>query len=203
MPLAGTRIALTAPAIWYGVGRFTPSLGDGMMRSMTMAGSVMLLITLVLARAGFADADVLWSWGRNDRGQLGDGSTVGRSLPAYVRGPGGAATFPGVSAAAAGPEGHALALRSNGTVWAWGSNDHGKLGDGTTTDRLAPVQVVGPAGLGYLLGIVGVAAGAQHSIALRNDGTVLAWGANSFGQLGAGTNTDRGTPASVRGSGGT
>jgi alpha-tubulin suppressor-like RCC1 family protein len=63
--------------------------------------------------------------------------------------------------------------------------------------------VVGPAGLGYLLGIVGVAAGAHHSVALRNDGTVLAWGANSLGQLGDGTNTDRGTPASVRGSGGT
>jgi alpha-tubulin suppressor-like RCC1 family protein len=174
-----------------------------MRRATTIAGSILFFVTVALVREAFGADGLLWSWGRNHRGQLGDGGVASRSLPGNVLGPGGAGIISSVSAAAAGAEGHALALRSNGTVWAWGSNDFGKLGDGTTTDRSGPVQVVGPAGLGYLLGIVGVAAGAHHSVALRNDGTVLAWGANSLGQLGDGTNTDRGTPASVRGSGGT
>ena len=76
-----------------------------------------------------------------------------------------------------------MAARSDGTVWAWGDNRVGELGDGTTTDRLAPVQVTG------LTGVTQVAAGCTHSLALRSDGTVWAWGANGAGQLGRGTVT--------------
>ncbi|MEW6523474.1 MAG: carboxypeptidase regulatory-like domain-containing protein [Bacillota bacterium] len=87
---------------------------------------------------------------------------------------------------------HSLALRADGTVWAWGSNGAGRLGDGTTTDRPAPVQVRD------LADVVAVAAGTSHSLALRADGTVWAWGSNYFGQLGDGTTTDRHTPVQVR-----
>jgi alpha-tubulin suppressor-like RCC1 family protein len=73
-----------------------------------------------------------------------------------------------------------LALRSDGTVWAWGSNEDGQLGDGTTTNRSTPVQVSG------LSNVTAVAAGASHSLALRGDGTVWAWGGRNFGQLGDG-----------------
>ena len=88
---------------------------------------------------------------------------------------------------------HSLALKSDGTVWAWGFNGSGELGDGTNTNRLSSVQAQG------LTNITAVAAGAYHSIALRNDGTVWTWGRNSVGQLGDGTTTDRNTPMQVQG----
>ncbi|HYO73261.1 MAG TPA: RCC1 repeat-containing protein, partial [Archangium sp.] len=88
---------------------------------------------------------------------------------------------------------HALQLRPDGTVWAWGQNNEGQLGDGTTTRRPAPVQVSG------LSRIKAVAASRTHSLALRDDGTVWAWGDNSSGQLGDGTDSPRLTPVQVQG----
>lgn len=73
---------------------------------------------------------------------------------------------------------HSLALKADGTVWAWGNNQYGQLGDGTTTSRSIPVQVTG------LVDAVAVACGLQHSMALKADGTVWAWGYNAFGQVG-------------------
>ena len=80
----------------------------------------------------------------------------------------------------AGGGSHALALCRDGTVWAWGLNSHGQLGDGTATDRATPVQVPG------LTGVAAVAAGAAHSLALSSEGTVWSWGYNRSGQLGQG-----------------
>ena len=88
---------------------------------------------------------------------------------------------------------HSVYLRNDGTVWAWGRNSNGQLGDGTTIDRLTPVQVSG------LSSMAAIAAGYDHTVALRNDGTVWAWGNNSNGQLGDGTTTDRLTPVQVSG----
>ncbi|NMC00696.1 MAG: hypothetical protein GYA35_10490, partial [Thermoanaerobaculaceae bacterium] len=87
---------------------------------------------------------------------------------------------------------HSLALKSDGTVWAWGHNNYGQLGDGTTTDRLTPVQVQN------LTNIVAIAGGSSHSLALKSDGTVWAWGYNNYGQLGDGTTTNRLTPIQVQ-----
>jgi alpha-tubulin suppressor-like RCC1 family protein len=86
---------------------------------------------------------------------------------------------------------HTLYVKDNGTVWAWGSNNKGQLGDGTTTDRTTPMQVSG------LAGVSAIAAGSAHSVALKNDGTVWTWGSNSNGQLGNGTKTDSKTPVQV------
>ncbi len=94
---------------------------------------------------------------------------------------------PGVSAVAAGTS-HTLALKTNGTVWAWGLNSNGQLGDGTTTQRAVPVQITS------LTGIASVEAGAAHTLALRSDGTVWSWGLNTNGQLGDGTTTQRTAP---------
>jgi hypothetical protein len=79
-------------------------------------------------------------------------------------------------------------LKSDGTVLAWGLNVGGQVGDGTTTNRLMPVPVL-ESGLGPLTGIAAVSAGGlgTHSLALKSDGTVVAWGANDAGQLGDGT----------------
>jgi alpha-tubulin suppressor-like RCC1 family protein len=132
----------------------------------------------------------VWAWGTNNNGQLGDGTTIDRSAPVRVNGltnvPGG------VKAVAAGLQ-YSVALKNDGTVWAWGTNDVGQLGDGTTTNRTAPVQVSG------LSGVTALVAGTGHALALKNDGSVWAWGANNMGQLGDSTTTDRSTPVQVTG----
>jgi len=116
----------------------------------------------------------VWAWGRNQRGQLGDGTFEDRAVPVRV------ANLSGVIAVATeGVAGHSLALRSDGTVWAWGQNNLGQVGDGTSTDRAVPVQVPG------LTGIVAIAVnGWQASYALAGDGTLWSWGSNVAGQLG-------------------
>ncbi len=100
---------------------------------------------------------------------------------------------PSTGAIAAG-EYFSLALKSDGTVWAWGANYNGQLGIGTTvSEQDTPMQTSG------LSGIVAVAAGASHGLALKNDGTVWAWGNNSYGQLGDGTTKQRLAPVQVEG----
>ncbi|HLH23916.1 MAG TPA: hypothetical protein VK066_15440 [Chloroflexota bacterium] len=136
-----------------------------------------------------ADGTV-WAWGSNSSGQLGDGTTIDRSAPVRVNGlinvPGG------VEAVAAGLQ-YSLALKNDGTVWAWGTNEVGQLGNGTTDNQTAPVQVSG------LTGVAAIVAGTSHALALKNDGTVWAWGANDMGQLGDSTNINRSTPVQVTG----
>src|ERR1035441_1849035 len=86
-----------------------------------------------------------------------------------------AAAVPFVAAGA----NHSLFLKSDGTMWAWGSNQYGQLGDGTTTNRSSPVQVSG------LTGVVMIAAGGFQSLAVKSDGTVWAWGSINAGVVGA------------------
>jgi hypothetical protein len=74
-----------------------------------------------------------------------------------------------------------FSLRANGSVWSWGNNSNGQLGDGTTTTRSTPVQVVGPGGSGYLQGIVSLADGNGSAAGLSSDGTVYAWGSGILG----------------------
>jgi len=94
---------------------------------------------------------------------------------------------------------HGIALKSDGTVWDWGTNLNGKLGDGTLTERHIPIQVHGPGDVGYLNSITAIMGGEIHNFALKSDGTVWSWGWNSFGQLGDGTFTERHTPVQVSG----
>ncbi len=95
------------------------------------------------------------------------------------------ATKPAISAGSQ----YSLFLHSNGTVWATGHNYNGRLGDGTTTNRSTPVQV--------MTGVSAISAGEAHSLFLKTDGTVWATGYNRYGQLGNGTTTSRSTPAQV------
>jgi alpha-tubulin suppressor-like RCC1 family protein len=86
----------------------------------------------------------------------------------------------GVIAIAAG-EYHSVALKSDGTVWAWGDNTYGQIGDSTSTPGYAtPVQVTGVEGDGFLTGITTIAVGAYHNLARKSDGTVYAWGRNEI-----------------------
>ncbi|HLZ19882.1 MAG TPA: SdrD B-like domain-containing protein, partial [Smithellaceae bacterium] len=86
---------------------------------------------------------------------------------------------------------HSLALKSDGTVWAWGNNGNGQLGIGTITNSYIPAQVSG------LTDVIAIAAGGHHSLAIKANGTVWAWGYNGYGQLGIGTTTNSLTPVQV------
>ncbi|ABP53663.1 RCC1 domain-containing protein [Salinispora tropica] len=135
-----------------------------------------------------AVTDTALTWGQNDRGQLGNGTTTNSTDPVEVSLPAGT-----LLTDIAGGGKHSLALTSTGSLLAWGNNANGQLGDGTTTSSNTPVAVDLPAGTE----VVAIAAGNDHSLALTSTGAVLAWGDNSSGQLGDGTNDDRSTPVTV------
>jgi len=140
----------------------------------------------------------VWAWGFNDKGQLGNGSNATSRAPVQVRGPGGVGFLTNVVAVTAGVD-HSLALRADGTVWAWGNNNKGQLGDATTTNRTFPVQVLDTTGSGNLTAIASLSAGASHSVAVTTGGTVFAWGSNLYGQLGNGRPEDSFLPRAVSG----
>ena len=146
-------------------------------------------VTAVSCGGGFTMAlrrdGTVWAWGRNSEGQIGIGvvSDV-QTTPVQVSG------LSGVVAISAGNS-HALALKVDGTVWAWGNNNNGYLGDGTTVTRRVPVQVSG------LTGIKAISAGSNHSLAVAADGSLWSWGYNSDSQLGDGTWTSRQAPVRV------
>lgn len=122
-----------------------------------------------------------WAWGNNFYQQIGDGTATNRSLPTPVLDALGA-PFGNVKAVA-GAGIHTLWLKTDGTVWAVGANSNSQLGDGTQTDRANPVRVETAAGVA-LDQVVAIAAGPNHSLALRADGTAWSWGNNTWGALG-------------------
>ncbi|MFC9776583.1 RCC1 domain-containing protein [Paenibacillus chitinolyticus] len=129
--------------------------------------------TMVLKEDG-----LVWSWGQNSSGQLGDGTTMNHAIPQKI------INLDSIVDIAAGAS-HSLALKNDGTVWAWGGNLSGQLGEGSNNNMLVPQQVKN------LDSVVSIAAGSNHSIALKSDGTVWSWGSNVSGQLGIGTNRDQ------------
>jgi alpha-tubulin suppressor-like RCC1 family protein len=139
-------------------------------------------VTKIAAGDGFSLAlrsdGTVWAWGNNYYGDLGDGTTTPSSVPVQVSG------LSQVTSIAAGVD-SALALRTQGittleTVWAWGGNGSGQLGDGTLGNHLTPEQVTGI----KAPSIAGISAGQGFAVALGSDGSVWAWGADGVGQLG-------------------
>ena len=86
---------------------------------------------------------------------------------------------------------HTVAIKSDGTLYAWGYNGNGRLGDGTTTERHTPTHI------GSDTDWSSVAAGAYHTVAIKSDGTLYVWGSNNYGQLGDGTTADKQTPTHI------
>jgi hypothetical protein len=147
--------------------------------------------------AGYAHTCALTSaggvkcWGSNGYGELGNGTTTDSSTPLDVSG-----LASGVVALSGGSY-HTCAVASTGAAKCWGRNDDGQLGDGTTTNRSAPVDVSGLAS-----GAVTVSArGLRHTCALTTAAGVTCWGNNSYAQLGDGTTTNSATPMNVLGVG--
>ena len=125
----------------------------------------------------------LWAWGRNDYGQLGDGTTVDKKTPIKV--------MENVVQVAEGGY-HTLAVKADGSLWAWGYNYYGQLGDGTTDKKISPVKIMD--------NVVQVAAGYSHTLVVKTDGSLWAWGYNSDGQLGDGTSgsdNNKATPVKI------
>ncbi len=141
----------------------------------------------------------LAAWGYNGDGQVGDGSGLAyRRVPVAVE-QGGVLAGKRVVSIAAGRS-HSIALCSDGTVVAWGANDDGRLGDGTQISRAVPVAVNTSGGLSGKT-VVSISAGDYHNFALCSDGALVAWGRNSSGQLGDGTQVNRPVPVGVSASG--
>jgi uncharacterized delta-60 repeat protein len=134
------------------------------------------------------------AWGNNFNGQLGNGSTTTSLLPAAVTSSGVLAgkTILALSAGAS----HSMALCSDGTVAAWGSNSTGQIGANGGSQSSTPV-IVSTLGVLSTKRVIAIAAGANHSLALCADGTVAGWGANTSGQLGNGGGGSTGTPVAV------
>jgi regulator of chromosome condensation (RCC1) repeat-containing protein len=123
--------------------------------------------------AAAVPAGVPLAWGRNDRGQLGSGTLTNSAVPIAVSNLANVVDING----AQGGGGHSLALRADGTVFAWGANDRGQLGNGTLIDSAVPVPV------SNLTGVVAIGSGSAGT-AVKSDGTVWTWGDNTYGQLG-------------------
>jgi alpha-tubulin suppressor-like RCC1 family protein len=124
-----------------------------------------------------------YDWGYNAAGQLGDGSTASSAVPVRVKLP---APVRQVSQGGSGPaNGQTIVILSDGSVWTWGNNQHGQLGDGSTADSRVPVPVKVPAAVTF----VTVNSGGYASYAIDSSGTLWAWGGNQNGQLGIGSST--------------
>ncbi len=127
----------------------------------------------------------VWAWGNNNQGQLGNGNFTNSGTPVQVGA--SVAAFNTHVIAVSSSHGHTLALTDDGKVWAWGRNNEGQLGDGTTTNRNLPQPVLVSIGGAQLSGVIQVSAGGQHSVALTTTGAVFVWGQNDRGQVGNNT----------------
>ncbi len=136
-----------------------------------------------------ADGTV-WTWGQNDFGQLGDGTTKQRQAPVPVKSQSGS-YLTGITDIAVGKY-FALVLSEEGRVWAWGAGASGRLGDESGGESVFPVEVSG------LSGITAIAAGFFHAVALRDDGTLRLWGGNNKGQLGNGDTENKQSPLEIK-----
>jgi len=166
----GTDTDRDLPTPVLGLGSGVQAIATGMIHSCALAGGGVKC------------------WGANGFGQLGDGSDTQRLSPVQVSG-----LASGVQAIATGGE-HTCALTSGGGVKCWGANDYGQLGNNTTTEQYAPVNVTGLAS-----GVVAISAGRFHTCAVTSGGGAKCWGANENGELGDGSNTERHTPVDVSG----
>lgn len=144
----------------------------------------------VVARTARGTAGEVWCWGTVYAGAFGDGFPgARRDAPSRIFDTDGVTPVADAIQVAVGPA-HACFLRSNGTVWCWGVNGHGELGDNGTADQATPQQVVGPRGQGTLTNVVGLAAGGfqkGYTCALDGSGAVACWGTNDYAQLASST----------------
>ena len=130
----------------------------------------------------------IWAWGEGESGQLGQGNTTDYSSPVQV---GALTTWSKLQGGNSYNQGTVLAIKTDGTLWAWGEGSAGELGDGTTVDKSSPVQV------GALTTWAECSPGNLQSQALKTDGTIWAWGSGANGRLGLNNTTNYSSPIQV------
>jgi alpha-tubulin suppressor-like RCC1 family protein len=206
-PATGTDLLVVDnTALDFIVGTFD-NLTQGQAVALSYAGVTYRFVANYYGGSG-NDLVLVWAssrvfaWGDNQYGQIGDGTTRNRSLPVPVNATTVLAGKTVVALAAGGDlhdSGRSLALCSDGTLAAWGCSLYGQLGTGSGSSPLVPAAVSTNSGLSALFGkrVVAIAAGNWHSLALCSDGSVAAWGANWYGQLGDYTTTNRNAPVAV------
>ena len=132
---------------------------------------------------------MVWSWGHNAFGQLGDNSTTNRCTPVSIHG--AKKTFCYISAT----YNHTYAIDINNQVWGWGLNNYGIIGDNSVTVRYTPVSIHGTKKT-----FCHITGGYTHSVGIDTVGQIWGWGGNQYGQIGDNTTTSRRTPVSIHGS---
>jgi hypothetical protein len=167
--------------------------------SRIVSGFTVLLVLALGAGGGLAGQPVasaasrattsVMSWGDNSAGELGNGTLTASTTPVATGGSGG------LQAISAGGR-HVLGLLSNGTVLSWGDDTSGQIGNGEAS---ADANAENPVAVSGLTGVTQVSAGAEHSLALLSNGTVMAWGDNARGELGDGTHISSAVPVAVSG----
>jgi hypothetical protein len=201
---AGSNFSMALKAdgtVWTWGGNASGQLGDGTTTNRLAPQTTPVLTGVTAIAAGDQHALALksdgtvWAWGSNSGAQLGDGTTTNRLSPQQVAGLCAAPPAPCGVVAIAASSLNSYALTSDGTVWAWGANGSGQIGDGTVTTRSSPTLVPG------LNDVQAIAAGGSFAVALIGQGAaagqVLTWGANDTGQLGDGTTTQHNRPHAV------
>ena len=130
----------------------------------------------------------LYMWGYNNYGQLGVYTNIDKNAPILVNNSTTALPAKSVKYVALGGS-HSAAITKDGSLYIWGWNSYGQLGDGTTTDRYTPIKIMD--------NVASVSLGNSHSAAITKDGSLYMWGYNGNGRLGDGTTTDRYTPVKI------
>ena len=136
--------------------------------------------------AAIKNDGTLWTWGKNSNGELGDSTKTTRSTPVttFIGGTNWKQVSCGVD--------HIGAIKTDGTLWMWGSNSVGQIGDNTRTTRCTPVTTFA-GGTNWKQ----VSSGSKNCAAIKTDGTLWTWGQNTYGQLGDSTSTTRCTPVTT------
>ncbi|MBI3071759.1 MAG: hypothetical protein HYY84_06475 [Deltaproteobacteria bacterium] len=200
-----TRTDTTPNSLWCWGGNLNGQLGDGTTTNRTTPTQVTGTNWANAIKGGVGHTcatrtdNSLWCWGKNSDGQLGDGTSgTAQTTPRQlVQEAGTTWTAVANGGGYLGPGLHGCASRSDGTLWCWGLNTNGQLGDSSYGNRDNPTQVATPVAAGTTWPSVSV--GNSHTCALRSDNTLWCWGLNSGGQLGDTTIIDRNTPTQVAG----
>lgn len=190
----GPAFALRADkSAWAWGDNSSGAVGDNTTVNKSSPTSVIGAHSFVILRNGGAAMIALksdgtvWTWGGNTNGRIGDNTTTPKSSPVSVVG-----NHSAVQITCDGG-GYAGLLKSDGTMWSWGGNSSGGVGDNTTNDRSSPVSVVGAHS--FLMIFPGLS-----GLALKSDGSAWSWGVNNVGQLGDNTTNSRSSPVSIIGS---